>query len=167
MDETDMMTITIKEEIETAVKHHLMLQRIKDIISSNALELFTTISDSKSPEIVDRIGTTTKSILKDNIWLKTHDENIAAKTTAFEKQIIQEMVSHITHSFTIQRIIDGYSKTACLQHAAVATNNFLEVIGKEDKTEKEKQKRITEVVQNHLFAKAAKMAVEATTEEKE
>ena len=133
-----MMTITIKEEIETAVKHHLMLQRIKDIISSNALELFTTISDSKSPEIVDRIGTTTKSILKDNIWLKTHDENIAAKTTAFENQNIQEMVSQTVHSYTTQRIIDGYSKTSCFRHTAAATKEFAEVISEEDESEKEK-----------------------------
>ena len=43
----------------------------------------------------------------------------------------------------------------------------MEVISEEDKTEKEKRHRITEVVQNHQFAKAAKMATEALTEEKE
>ena len=165
IDEIDMATITIKKEIETAVKYHLMSENMKDIISSNTLESFTTICNSKSAEIVDRIRTTAKAILKDNIWLKTHFENIAAKTTAFENQNIQEMVSQTVHSYTTQRIIDGYSKTSCFRHTAAATKEFAEVISEEDESEKEKWNRITEVVQNHQFAKAAKMAAEATTEE--
>ena len=141
MDKIDMAVITIKEEIKTMVEHHLTLEYMNNIISSNALESFTTICNSKSTKIVDRIGTTTKAIPKDNILLKTHVENISAKITAFDKQNIQETVSKTVHSSTTQCIIDGYSKTVCLQHAAAATNEFAEVISEEDKTEKEKRKQ--------------------------
>ena len=67
IDKIDMSEITIKGKIEIAVKHHLTLKPMKDIISAYALESFTTICDSKSPEIVDRIGATAKTILKDDI----------------------------------------------------------------------------------------------------
>ena len=77
--------INIKEEIEAAVEHHLTSKIMKDIISENTLDLFTTICDSKPPEIVGKIETTTRAILKNDVWLKTHVENIAAITTAFEK----------------------------------------------------------------------------------
>ena len=85
IDEIDLAAITIKEEIDTAVKHHLTSENMKDIISENALESFTTICNSKSPEIVDRIRTTTKAILKDDVWLKTHVENIAVRIAAFDQ----------------------------------------------------------------------------------
>ena len=104
--------------------------------------------------------------MKDDVWLKTHVESIAVKTTVIEKQNIQEIVSQTVHSSTTQRIIDGYSKTICLRHAAATTNDFADIICEEGETEKEKENRITEVVQNHQFAKAAKMAAEETTEEK-
>ena len=98
--------------------------------------------------------------MKDDVWLKTHVENIAAKSTAFEKKNVQEMVSQIVHSSTTQRIIDGYSKTACNKHAAAATKDFSDVISEEDEPEKEWQVKITEAVHNHQFAEAARMAAE-------
>ena len=84
--------------------------------------------------------------MKDDIWLKTHVESIAAQTTATKKQNILKLVSQTVHFFTIQRIIDGYSKTASLCHAAAATNDFAEIISEEDETEKDKGNIITEVV---------------------
>ena len=138
----DMVVRTIKEKTETPVEHHLMSENMKDIISENTLDSFTTICHSKSPEIVDIIGTTTKTILKDDIWLKIYVENIIAKTTAFERKNMQEMVSQIVHFSITQRIIDDYSKAACLRHATVATNDFSEVISEEDETEKEKRNRM-------------------------
>ena len=67
-----MSVVTIKEEIETAVERHLTQEPMKDIISANALESFTTICDSKTPENVDIISVMTKDVLQDDIWLKTH-----------------------------------------------------------------------------------------------
>ena len=74
-----MAAIPIKGEIETAVEHHLIWEHMKDIISCNALESFTTICDSKSLKIVDRIETATNAILKDKIWLKTHVKKLQLK----------------------------------------------------------------------------------------
>ena len=93
IDEINMAAIAIKDEINTAVKHHLFSENMKDIISENVLESFTTICDSKSPKFVDRIETTTKAILKDDVWLKPHVENIVTKTTLFEKKNMKKMVS--------------------------------------------------------------------------
>ena len=72
IDAINISAVTIKEEIETAVKLHLASKPIKNIISANALELFTTICGSKTPDIVDRLEATTKAILKDDIWLKNY-----------------------------------------------------------------------------------------------
>ena len=91
MDKIGMSAITIKEEIETAVEHHLTSEPMKDIISANALELFTTICDSKIPEIVDRMETTTKAILKDDIWLKNHVESITAQPPQLNNRIFLKL----------------------------------------------------------------------------
>ena len=77
------------------------------------------------------------------------------------------MVSQIVHSSTTQRIIDGYSQTACNKHAAGATTDFLEIISEAVESEKERLDKITEFVHNHQFAKAARMVFGATTEEEE
>ena len=92
MDEIDLSAVTIKEEIETAVERHLTSEPMKDIISANALESFSTICDSKSSDIVDRIEATTKAILKDDIWLKQHVESIAALTTVIKKRECSRIV---------------------------------------------------------------------------
>ena len=77
------------------------------------------------------------------------------------------MVSQIVHSSTTQRLIGGYSQTTCNKHAAAATTDFSEIISEEEESEKEWQVKITEVVHNHQFAKAARMASGATTDEEE
>ena len=111
----------------TTVKQHFTSGNTKDIISKNSLVLFTTICNSKSPEIVDRIRKQ-QTMLKNYIWLKTHVENIATKTSAFELNNMQEMVNQVVHSSTTQRFIDGYSKTAYKtaynMYAALTTREF-------------------------------------------
>ena len=97
-------------------------------------------------------------MLTDDVWLKTRVENIAAKTTAFEKGNMQALVNEVVHSTTTQRIIDGYSKTACNVYTASSTKNFSDIISKEDKAKKEQRVKITEAVHNHQFAEAARMA---------
>ena len=137
---------------------------MKDIISDNVLVSFTTVYDSKSPEIVDRIGETAKSMLTDDVWLKSHVEHIVDKTTAFEKGNMQALVNAVVHSTTTRRIIKGYSRTTCNMYVASATKDFSNIISEEDEAEKERRVKITKAVHNHQFAEAVKRA---TAEEEE
>ena len=45
------------------------------------------------------------------------------------------MMNQTVHSIATQRVIDGLAKTACNWHAAVATNDFKDVIDEEDVTD--------------------------------
>ena len=124
VDAIDMVAAVIGDELEMAVTTHLNLEPMKRIISSNALESFNLICDSKTPEIIQRVESTAKAILADDIWLKTHCEAIALGAVTFEKYNLLGLVNTIVNSNTTHRLIDTLAKTACNGYAAMATTDF-------------------------------------------
>ena len=108
----------IIDKIEVTVKTYLNLEPMKRVISSNALESFNLIYDSKAPEIIQQVEDTAKEIWIEEPWLKTHVELIALATVEFEKENLQELVNTIIHSSTAENIIVNLAKAACNGHAA-------------------------------------------------
>ena len=131
-----MAVTAIIDKIEEIVTIHLNSEPMKQVISSNALELFNMTCCFKPHDIDPQFEETSKEILIEEPWLETHVKLITLATIAFDKVCFQELVNMVIHSSTTQSIIGNLEKAACNRHTTKATHNFTEIINAEHGKEK-------------------------------
>ena len=168
VDVMDMTAAEIVNEITTAVTTHLESEPMKRIISSNALESFTKVCDSKTPEIIKRIEDTAKDIMTKDDWIKRHVEGIALDAVTYQKDHLQDHVNKIINSSSSHRLIESLAKTACIGHAATATKDFAEVTDEDfDDDDDDKKNNTSEDIRRKTTKSMFTQAHDYVDEEKE
>ena len=124
--------IEITSDVDSAVSAHFDTSSMQTTLKTQAEEVFTKFCDEQNPEMINRLEGTAKEILTNDVWVTKHIQAIATDAVAYQKENLNDHINNLVKSNQVHKLITDLARTACIGHAAAASDSFATTKEEED-----------------------------------